>query len=499
MIKKIFIPNRGEIAVRIIRACKEMGVTSVAAYSDADRDAMHVYLADEAVKLGPAPATESYLNMEKIIEVAKKVGADAIHPGYGFLAENHRFVTLCEENNIIFIGPKSDALKLVGDKIASRVTIQKTDVPIIPGMTMAKSDLEIVKKEAERIGYPIIVKASLGGGGKGMQVVREADKLEEAIESSRRIAKSAFGDETVYLERYIENPRHVEIQVLADEHGNAIHLFERECSIQRRHQKIIEESPSTAIDENIRRQMGEAAVKVVRETNYTNAGTVEFLLDKDKNFYFLEVNARVQVEHPVTELVTGVDIVKQQIKIASGEPLTIKQEDVIHRGHAIEARIYAEDPENNFLPSPGKINFLQEPAGPGIRLDSGVYEGSKVSSFYDPIVAKLIVYDEDRDKAIEKLTEALSSYVIGGIKTIIPFLLGVLNHEEFRKGNLSTSFIDDYNEDILNYESSVELLFPAIAAYGLFSQNDFGKGSFTEKKAGLPKVWDTLGNWRITK
>ncbi|RQW07295.1 acetyl-CoA carboxylase biotin carboxylase subunit, partial [candidate division KSB1 bacterium] len=417
MFKKILIANRGEIAVRVIKACQELGIKTVAVYSEADRTALHVQLADEAVLLGAPPPLESYLNIDKIISVAHQTEAEAIHPGYGFLAENSAFAERCEKEKIIFIGPNSKAMALVGDKLRSRQTMSAAKIPIIPGMQQKVADFELLKIEAEKIGYPVMLKASAGGGGKGMRIVYSSEELKEAMEAGMREAKSAFGDESIYLEKFIEQPRHVEFQVIADHHGNVVHLFERECSIQRRHQKIIEESPSVALDDELRLKMGETAKRVIKESDYTNAGTVEFLLDKNKNFYFLEVNARIQVEHPVTEFVTGIDLVKLQIRIAAGEPLPFRQEDVQQTGHAIECRIYAEDPENNFLPSLGTIHFVQEPTGPWVRTDSGLYSGIEVSIYYDPILSKLIVWGQDRNDAIQRMKNALDNYIILGIKT----------------------------------------------------------------------------------
>ncbi|MGD9347147.1 MAG: acetyl-CoA carboxylase biotin carboxylase subunit, partial [Candidatus Aminicenantes bacterium] len=396
MFKKILIANRGEIAVRIIKACREMGIATVAVFSEADRNSLHIISADEALPIGPAPAIDSYLNIDRIVEAAQETGAEAIHPGYGFLAENADFVSRCEKEGIVFIGPNSKAMRLVGDKVRSRQTMEKAGVPIIPGMKGIPSDMGVYAKEAERIGYPIMIKASAGGGGKGMRIVHSAKDLREGLEAGQREAKSAFGDESVYLEKYIEEPRHVEFQVLADNHGHVVHLFERECSIQRRHQKIVEESPSQALNAELREEMGETAKKVIQVSGYNNAGTVEFLLDKNENFYFLEVNARLQVEHPVTEFITGIDLVHQQIAIASGKKLALSQDELEQRGHAIECRIYAEDPFNNFLPSAGKVLFLKEPSGPGVRHDCGIYSGCDVPIFYDPILAKLIVWAEDR-------------------------------------------------------------------------------------------------------
>jgi acetyl-CoA carboxylase biotin carboxylase subunit len=441
MIKKILIANRGEIALRIIKACREMAISTVAVYSEVDKAALHVQAADEIASLGPALPAESYLNINKIIKLAKKHKCEAIHPGYGFLAENPQFVQQCEKNEIIFIGPNFTAMHLVADKLHSRNTMIKAGIPIIPGMDSTDGNIKIFKREAEKIGYPVIIKASAGGGGKGMRIVYNAPSLQSAIDASKREAKTAFGNETVYLEKYIEKPRHIEFQVLADNFGNVVHLYERECSIPRRHQKIVEETPSTALDDQLRNKMGKIACKVIKLSGYTNAGTVEFLLDQDNNYYFLEVNARIQVEHPITELVTGVDLVKQQIRIADGEKLNLKQEKIKQRGHAIECRIYAEDPENNFFPSFGKILVVQEPNGPGIRCDSGIYSGLNIPYHYDPILSKLVVWDENREMAIQRMDTALSDYVILGVKTQISFLRDLIKHPEFQSGNLHTHFL----------------------------------------------------------
>ncbi|MCK4395111.1 acetyl-CoA carboxylase biotin carboxylase subunit [candidate division WOR-3 bacterium] len=493
MFKKILIANRGEIAVRIIKACRDLGIPTVAVFSSSDRSALHTQFADEAIEIGPPSPLESYLNMDSIIHAAKKTGVDAVHPGYGFLAENHLFSARCRDEGVVFIGPTPEALKLVGDKIASRITVKKMGAPIIPGMTGTAKEKDVFIKKAKSIGYPVLVKASLGGGGKGMRVVNNDKALLEAIDAGRREAKSAFGDDTVYIEKYLEKPRHIEFQILADNYGTVIHLFERECSIQRRYQKIIEESPSTALDNNQRKKMGEIAIKIASVVGYTNAGTIEFLLDENKNFYFLEVNARIQVEHPVTEFVTGVDIVKQQIRIASGEKLKIKQKELLQRGHSVEARIYAEDSENNFLPSPGKIRFLQEPRGPGIRLDSGIYDGFEVSASYDPILSKLIVFDETRDAAINKMVNALSDYSIVGIKTTIAFLLKIFESPDFKRGNLHTSFISEHKEDLR--VSTTKNLYEALAAYGIFTYSK-GKSAYVEKEKGIVPVWESTGGWR---
>jgi len=461
LIKKILIANRGEIALRIIRACKEMGILSVAVYSDVDRDSIHTRRADEAYHIGESNPQKSYLDMDKLISTAKNAKCQAIHPGYGFLAENYIFAEKCLGEGLIFIGPNPVALKLVGDKIAARNTVRDTGAPIIPGMTGKTNNPQEFDRTADEIGFPVILKASMGGGGKGMRIVRNKEELKQAIELGRREAMSAFGDDTVYIEKYVEEPRHVEMQVLADKYGNAIHLFERECSIQRRYQKIIEESPSCVLDEGLRRRMGETAIKIVKACGYTNAGTVEFLIDKNRVFYFLEVNARIQVEHPVTELVTDVDIIHEQIKIASGMKLSYKQEELKQKGHAIEARIYAEDPDNNFIPSPGKIRYLVEPSGPGIRLDSGIYEGFEIPVFYDPLISKLIVWGENRNIAISRMRRALDEYRIIGVKTILGLLSSIMQDERFVKGEFSTHFLNSF--EINNKEIDEEKI-AAIAA-----------------------------------
>ncbi|MCS6844782.1 MAG: acetyl-CoA carboxylase biotin carboxylase subunit [Caldilineales bacterium] len=442
MFKKVLIANRGEIAVRILRACQERGLRTVAVYSDADRNALHVRYADEAYRIGPPPARESYLRIDKIIEVAKRCGADAIHPGYGFLSENDDFAQACQDEGITFIGPPPEAMRLMGDKVTARRTMIAAGVPVVPGSMAGLRDDEI-RAEAERIGYPVLIKASAGGGGKGMRIVRSPDQLESALGAARREALAAFGDDTVYLEKLIERPRHIEIQVLADRHGNVIHLGERECSIQRRHQKLIEESPSVAVDEALRARMGEVAVRAAQAVGYVNAGTLEFLLDQQGNFYFLEMNTRLQVEHPVTEMVTGVDIVKEMLAIAAGRRLRWKQEDIRHKGWAIECRITAEDPINNFMPCGGVITTLQEPTGPGVRVESGIYEGFEVSLYYDPMIAKLIVWGESRAEAILRMRRALNEYRIGGIKTSIPFHQQMMNSTQFMWGTFDTNFLED--------------------------------------------------------
>ena len=442
MFKKILVANRGEIAVRVLRACRELGISSVTVYSDADRNALHTRYADEVYYLGPAPATESYLRIDKIIEVAKTSHAEAIHPGYGFLAENTEFAKACEASNIAFIGPNSKAIELLGDKIASKETMNGAGIPVIPGSPDAIEKEENAMRITEEIGFPVLIKAAGGGGGKGMRIVREKKELIGAMKQAMGEAQSAFGNPTIFIEKFLDAPRHIEFQIIADDYGNVVHLFERECSIQRRHQKLIEESPSAIMTPELRKKMGEAAVKAVKASKYTNAGTVEFMVDKDKNFYFLEMNTRLQVEHPVTELITGIDIVKEQFVIASGEKLSLKQEDIEMHGSAIECRISAEDPEQNFAPSTGRIVELIEPGGPGVRFDSGIYEGVEVPIYYDPLIAKLLVWAPTRSEAIERMKRALGETVIRGIKTSIPFHRIVMNNSRFTAGDYDTTFID---------------------------------------------------------
>jgi len=497
MFKKILIANRGEIAVRIIKACQEMGIASVAVYSEADRNSLHVITADEALCIGPPPAVESYLNIDRIIEAAHRTGAEAIHPGYGFLAENAVFARRCEDEKIVFIGPNSKAMELVGDKVRSRQTMETAGVPIIPGMKGIHAAIADYVQEAKKIGYPVMIKASAGGGGKGMRVVRAADQLQTALEAGMREAKSAFGDESVYLEKYIEEPRHVEFQVLADNHGNNVHLFERECSIQRRHQKIIEESPSQALDPELRSRMGETAKKVIQVSGYNNAGTVEFLLDKNRNFYFLEVNARLQVEHPVTELITGIDLVHQQIKIAAGETLVFEQEELRQNGHAIECRIYAEDPLNNFLPSAGKVLLLKEPSGPGVRHDCGIFGGSEVPIFYDPILAKLIVWGESRELACQRMINALRDYVVLGIRTSIEFLKDVIAHPAFQRGETTTHFIEKYFDTWKAKEVTDKALKTAALAAAFDSASKAFPAARGAEHREVYSPWQALGKWRL--
>lgn len=447
MFKKILISNRGEIAVRIIRACRDMSIAPVAVYSDADRVALHVRLADEAYLIGPAPSVDSYLCIDRIVDAAVACGADAIHPGYGFLAENADFARAVESAGIVFIGPGADAMDLMGSKTSARVVAAKASVIAVPGTTESVTSFEDARAIAAALGYPVMLKASAGGGGKGMRLVLSEDELHSAIEGAQSEAQSAFGNAEVYLEKAIEKPRHIEIQIFADQHGNVVHLGERECSIQRRHQKVIEESPSPINDHDLRDRMGAAAINVARSVNYIGAGTVEFLLsDATREFYFLEMNTRLQVEHPVTELVTGIDLVREQIMVASGAPLSFKQEDVRWLGHAIECRVYAEDPDNDFLPSPGRITFLRVPSGPGIRDDGGVTANSEVSIYYDPLISKLVAWGHDRAEAIDRLRRALDEYSVGGIKTTLPFFRKVVRDREFIEGRLDTGFISRFTE-----------------------------------------------------
>ncbi|MEW6003710.1 MAG: acetyl-CoA carboxylase biotin carboxylase subunit [Stygiobacter sp.] len=443
MIKRILIANRGEIAHRIIKACRELNITSIAIYSEADKNSLHVRRADEAYLIGPPPANESYLNKEKIIELAKKVKADAIHPGYGFLSENYEFIELVEKSGIIFIGPSSASVKLMGGKTEARTLMKQNNVPIVPGTTEPISNIEEGKKIAKEIGYPIMLKAVSGGGGKGMRKVFSQQEFENAFNLATSESKKAFGNSEVYIEKYIENPKHIEVQILADKHGNYLHLFERECSMQRRHQKVIEEAPSITINENIRKKITQTAIQAAKACNYYNAGTIEFLLDKNKNFYFLEMNTRLQVEHPVTEMITGFDIVKEQIKIAEGKELSIKQEDLNIFGHAIECRIYAEDVENNFSPSTGKITLHRLTSGPGIRIERGIDVSSDVPIYYDPMLAKVIAWGSNREEAIARMKRALSEYQICGVITNIPFYKWILSQEEFLDGSFDINFIEN--------------------------------------------------------
>lgn len=475
MFRKILIANRGEIAVRVIRACREMGISSVAIFSDVDRKALHVSKADEAYLVGPAAARESYLNIAKILEVAKACGAEAIHPGYGFLSENPRFAKACAEAGIKFIGPPPSAMELMGSKTRARTAMKAANVPMVPGSSRGLSLAE-AEEMAAQVGYPVMIKAAAGGGGKGMRMVKSHAEFKSSFETAQSEALRSFNDGEVYIEKFIENPRHIEIQVLGDEHGNVVYLGERECSVQRRHQKVIEEAPSAVVDEDLRRRMGAVAVQAAKSAGYTNAGTIEFLVDAPRNFYFLEMNTRLQVEHPVTELVTGLDLVQLQFRIASGEKLPFRQEDVTLRGHAIECRLYAEDPDNNFFPSPGKIAKLLQPSGPGVREDSGVYESWTVPLDYDPMLSKLITYAPDRDSAIARMRRALDEYFVGGIKTNLGLFRRILNHPDFVAARIDTGFLDRLltikTDQPHGDSSSAEI---AAVAAALFAANGTGK------------------------
>ncbi len=495
MFKKILIANRGEIAVRVIRACRELGIATITVYSDADRASLHVRKADEAYPIGPSPAAESYLRVDKILDVAKRSGAEAIHPGYGFLSENAKFAQACADAGVKFIGPTPSAMEMMGSKTRARQEMEKAGVPLVPGASRGLESPEEAASMAERIGYPVMLKAAAGGGGKGMRLVHTNAELPSALEAAQSEAQRSFGDSEVYIEKAIVNPRHIEMQVLADELGNTVWLGERECSIQRRHQKVLEESPSPIVDAALRRRMGETAVRVARAVRYTNAGTVEFLVDGQKNFYFLEMNTRLQVEHPVTELITGLDLVHLQIRIANAEKLSFTQDDILIRGHAIECRIYAEDPDNNYFPSPGKITLLAEPSGPGIRRDSGMYEGWIVPLDYDPLLAKLIAYGTDREQAIMRLRRALSEYFVAGIKTNISLFQRILQDPDFQAGNLDTGFLDRLlaTKKKTPSEDTPEPAIAAIAA-GLFAALD--PESARRKNGTVERSASAASNWK---
>ncbi|WP_376790159.1 acetyl-CoA carboxylase biotin carboxylase subunit [Thermoflexus sp.] len=493
MFRKVLIANRGEIAVRIIRACRELGIRTVAVFSEVDRNALHVRYADEAYCIGPAPARESYLRIDKLIDVARRAGADAIHPGYGFLAERPDFAEACEEAGIVFIGPPPRAIGAMGDKATARKMAKALGVPIVPGTDGGLSDEDLMEA-ARRIGFPILIKASAGGGGKGMRIVRSLEEMPDALAAARREAMAAFGDDDVYLEKLIEGARHVEIQILADQHGNVIHLGERECSIQRRHQKLIEESPSPIVDEDMRQRMGEVAVRIAQAIGYVNAGTVEFLVDKDRNFYFIEMNTRLQVEHPVTEMVTGVDIVKEQIRIARGRKLRYRQEDIQQTGWAIECRITAEDPFNGFMPSTGRIVTLAEPTGPGVRVDSGVYEGCEITPYYDSLIAKVITWGETRGEAILRMRRALEEFRIIGIQTVIPFHQAILNSTRFLAGHFDTKFVEE--RFAMDEETPPELEEVAAIIATLVAHRRGQAAAHVARRAGRAiNAWKWAGRW----
>ncbi|WP_425556575.1 acetyl-CoA carboxylase biotin carboxylase subunit [Flavobacterium cheonanense] len=441
---KILVANRGEIAIRVMKTAKKMGIKTVAVFSTADRNALHVKYADEAVCIGEAASSQSYLRGDKIIEVCKELGVDAVHPGYGFLSENSAFAEECENNNIIFIGPKSKAIEMMGSKLAAKEAVMKYDIPMVPGVDHAIIDVEEAKRTAQQVGFPILIKASAGGGGKGMRIVEKEEDFESQMERAISEATNAFGDGSVFIEKYVTKPRHIEIQIMADSHGNVLYVFERECSIQRRHQKVVEEAPSSILTPEMRKKMGEAAVKVARACDYLGAGTVEFLLDDKHNFYFLEMNTRLQVEHPVTEMVSGLDLVELQIKVARGEALEIKQEDLVIHGHAMELRVYAEDPMNDFLPNVGNLSTYKLPEGEGIRVDNGIEEGMDVPIYYDPMLSKLVTYGKTREESIELMIKAIDNYHVEGVATTLPFGKFVMEHEAFRSGDFDTGFVKAY-------------------------------------------------------
>ncbi len=487
--KKILIANRGEIAVRVIKSAQKLGIPTVAIYSEIDKEALHVHLADEAYCIGEEELSDTYLNVDKIIATAREAGCDALHPGYGFLSESPLLVEACKKAGIIFIGPHLEAIRLMGNKIEARAFVKKLNIPMTAGITGTPAEL---LNKAHQIPFPMLVKAAAGGGGKGMRIVNEGDNLKEILESTSREARNYFGDGTIYIEKYIEEPRHIEIQVLGDNFGNVVHLFERECTIQRRYQKIIEESPSPTLTEEVRQKMGASAVSIAREAKYNSAGTIEFLVDKNLQYYFLEMNTRIQVEHPVTEMVTGVDLVEEQILVAAGNPLRLKQEALSQNGHAIECRIYAEDPSDNFLPSPGKLSLYQEPAGAGIRIDSGINGPCTIRSIFDPMISKLVVWGEDRFVAQEKMVSALKNYPIQGIHTNISYLLHLVQHPAFAGNKISTRFCDRHTEEILqNIQTDKTRLGDEIAglAFLLYNLN-------TNKIHLAGNVWEALGYWR---
>jgi len=484
---KILIANRGEIALRIMRSVKEMGIKTVAVFSEADRDALHVRYADEAIFIGPSPANQSYLVAEKIIDACKVTGAEAIHPGYGFLSENADFAKMVKEAGLILIGPSPEAMEIMGNKLSAKAAASKYHIPMVPGTDKAVTDIEEAKLYAEEIGFPILIKAAAGGGGKGMRIVENALLFDEQMEMAVNEALSAFGDGAVFIERYVSSPRHIEIQILGDTHGNIVHLFERECSVQRRHQKVIEEAPSSILSEVIRAEMGKCAVDVARSVNYTGAGTVEFILDEQLNFFFLEMNTRLQVEHPVTELITGLDLVKEQIKIARGEALSYKQEDLSIRGHAIELRVYAEDPKHNFLPDIGTLQTYTTPKGIGVRVDDGFEQGMQIPIFYDPMIAKLITYGSDRAEAIAKMIRAITEYDITGIETTLNFGKFVLEHQAFTSGNFDTHFVNKYYDpEAIEEVDEDEALVAAIIALKRLNKKHI---------AELPVNIETTSNW----
>lgn len=487
--KKILVANRGEIAIRIMRSAREMGIETVAVFSEADRNALHVRYADEAVFIGPAPSSQSYLSSSKIIAAAKKIGADAIHPGYGFLSENADFSDSVVKAGLIFIGPTGDSMRKVGSKLAAKATAELHNVPLVPGTAKAIEDVEDAKRIAAGIGFPILIKASAGGGGKGMRIVNNVNEFAEQMKLAVSEAKSSFGDGAVFIEKYVASPRHIEIQVLGDKHGNVVHLFERECSIQRRHQKVVEEAPSSVLTAKLRKEMGECAVKIAKACDYEGAGTVEFLLDEKHNFYFLEMNTRLQVEHPVTEFITGLDLVKEQIKVARGEKLLFSQEELKIQGHAIEIRVYAEDPENDFLPDIGTLNTYRIPQGPGVRVDDSYEEGMEIPIYYDPMIAKLITYGSNRKEAIDRMIRAIDDYKISGLATTLNFCRFVMQHKAFVEGNFDTHFVKNHFKPGVppNFSEDEMKIASIIAIKAL--RNNYGNDKYNKKSVDEVSVW----------
>jgi acetyl-CoA carboxylase biotin carboxylase subunit len=489
--KKILVANRGEIALRVMRTCKEMGIKTVAVYSDADRNALHVKYADEAVNIGPAPSNQSYLRGEKIIEVCKRLNVDGIHPGYGFLSENAEFAELVEKEGIVFIGPSADSMRVMGDKLSAKAAVKKYNIPMVPGSEGAVTDVKLGIEIAKTAGFPVLIKASAGGGGKGMRIVENPEEFEEQMKLAISEATSAFGDGSVFVEKYVAGPRHIEIQVLGDKHGNVVHLFERECSIQRRHQKVIEEAPSSVLTEAIRMEMGRCAVDVAKACNYYGAGTVEFLLDENKNFYFLEMNTRLQVEHPVTEMISGLDLVREQINVARGEKLAFKQEDLKISGHAMEVRVYAEDPANNFLPDIGNLKTYKRPQGSGVRVDDGFEEGMDIPIYYDPMIAKLITYSATRTQAIDRMIRAIEEYDITGVQTTLGFCKYVMQHPAFRSGDFDTHFVKKHftPENLSNFKPDEEMIATILSAMAFEKKQ---VNTAVQEKQETPQV----SNWK---
>ncbi len=488
-IHKILVANRGEIALRIMRSAKSVGISTVAVYSDADKHAPFARFADESVCIGPPPSSESYLRIEKIIEVCKKLNVDAVHPGYGFLSENAAFAHALEKENINFIGPSADAIQTMGDKISAKQTVGKFGVPLVPGMDKPIEDVAEARGIAKEIGYPVLVKASAGGGGKGMRIVHKDEDFEEEMKRAMSEAQNAFGNGAVFVEKFIMAPKHIEVQIIGDKHGNLVHLFERDCSVQRRHQKVVEEAPSAILNHDERMAIGEAALNVARACDYYNAGTVEFIMDENKDFYFLEMNTRLQVEHPVTEQITGVDLVQEQIRVAEGHPLSIEQKDLKVNGHSIEIRVYAEDPKNNFAPSIGNLEVYRKPEGEGIRLDDGYEQGQDIPIYYDPMIAKLVATGSNREEAIERLLQAIKDYRIIGVKTTLPFCEFVLQHEAFRTGNFTTKFVEQYfTPEVLDVEHDPEVIDVALTVSAFLDQ--------ARDQRLMPQVPSNSSNWK---